>query len=108
MASSHHIAQWPSEADRRAARLTEQHDVAGLPCRDADIETTRGLASVAKLFRVMAGVLVLLGVLQAVNGLTSSVPISFGVMAAELIRLLIVAAILWGAGDLADCLVKSY
>lgn len=44
---------------------------------------------IAKLFRVMSGLLGLLVVLQVFSGLTGAVEISYGVLAAEAIRLLI-------------------
>ncbi len=73
-----------------------------------DIEPTRGLHSVAILFRVMSGLLGLLMVVQVVLGLTSAVGISYGVLFAEAIRLVIFAGLLWGAGDLADLFIKSH
>jgi hypothetical protein len=77
-------------------------------CRDKDIESTTGLYWVAILFRIMAGMLFLLMVLQVFNGLMSTLEISYGVLAAEAIRLVIYAGLLWGAGDLADLYVKSH
>jgi hypothetical protein len=82
--------------------------MAGVPVRDDDVEPTRGLHSVAILFRIMAGLMGLLLVVQIVNGVTSPVPISFGVLVAEATRLIIFAGLLWGAGDLADLFVKSH
>lgn len=82
--------------------------MAGIPVRDHDIEPTNGLHWVAKLFRVMSGLLVVLMLLQVVNGLTSIIEISYGVLFAEAIRLVIFAGLLWGAGDLADLFVKSH
>lgn len=94
--------------DRRTTKLTGRAALAGVPCRDDDIELTKGLHSVAVLFRAMAGLLFLLMVLQVVNGVTSTVEISYGVLFAEAIRLVIFAGLLWGAGDLADLFVKSH
>ena len=82
--------------------------IAGVPVRDDDIETRRGLHSVAVLFRVLAALLGVIIVLQLLNGLTSAVEISYGVLLAEVIRLVIFAGLLWGAGDLADLFVKSH
>jgi diphthamide synthase subunit DPH2 len=56
----------------------------------------------------MSGLLLLLMVLQVFNGLMSMVAISYGVLAAEAIRIVIYAGLLWGAGDLADLCVKSH
>jgi hypothetical protein len=86
----------------------ETPELVGVPVRDHDIEPTRGLHSIAILFRVMAGTLILLMIVQVLNGLTSSVDISYGVLIAEAMRLIIFAGLLWGAGDLADLFVKSH
>jgi hypothetical protein len=95
-------------ADRRAARPMGQASLAGVISRGDDIEPTRALRSVAMLFRVMSGLLVLLTVLQVLNGLGTSVEISYGVLAAQALRLIIFAGLLWGAADLADLSVKSH
>ena len=94
------------DAERRL--LPDAPTLAGVPVRDDDIETARGLHSIAKLFRGLAAVLGLLIAVQIFNGMTSTVVISVGVLAAEVIRLVIFAGLLWGAGDLADLFVKSH
>lgn len=94
------------DAERRT--LPDSPTLAGVPVRDDDIETAKGLHSIAKLFRGLAAVLVLLIAIQIFNGVTSTVVISVGVLAAEVIRLAIFAGLLWGAGDLADLIVKSH
>lgn len=91
--------------DRRAVRSGKGF-LAGVQVRCTDIEPTKGLHSV--LFRAMAGLLGLLVVVQVVLGLTSAVPISYGVLFAEAIRLVIFAGLLWGAGDLADLFIQSH
>lgn len=102
------IANWPSEADRRHSAAANRPTLAGIPIRDEDVEPATGLHWVAKLCRVTSGILVLLMVLQVVNGLTSMVDISVGVLLAEAIRLIIMAGLLWGAGALADLFVQSH
>jgi hypothetical protein len=94
------------DAERRA--LLDSPTLGGVPVRDDDIETARGLHSIAKLFRGLAAILGLLIAVQIFNGVTSTVDISVGVLAAEVIRLVIFAGLLWGAGDLADLFVKSH
>jgi hypothetical protein len=97
----------PADHDRRCLPPNGQ-TLVGVPVRDDDIEPTRGLHSVAILFRIMSGLMVLLLLIQIVNGVTSAVPISIGVLVAEAMRLLIFAGLLWGAGDLAELFVKSH
>lgn len=94
--------------DRRKTTLTGGAALVGVPCRDDDIEPAKGLHSVAILFRIMSGMLAVLMVLQVISGVTSAVEISYGVLAAEAIRLVIFAGLLWGAGDLADLFVQSH
>lgn len=96
------------ESDRRTTTLTGRAALGGVACRDDDVEPTRGLRSVAILFRILAGMLVLLMALQVFSGLTSTVEISYGVLLAEAIRLVIFAGVLWGAGDLADLFVQTH
>lgn len=99
------------EPNRRRLTL-KKNDAAphlvGVPVRDHDIEPTASLHWVAVLFRVMAGLLFLLMIVQVALGLTSTVEISYGVLFAEAVRLLIFAGMLWAAGALSDLFVKSH
>jgi hypothetical protein len=67
-----------------------------------------GLHSVAILFRILAGLLGLIIVLQILNTVTSPLEFSYGALIAESLRLIIFAGLLWGAGELADLFVKSH
>ncbi len=108
MTTPNSVDESPGDDERRRSKLTGRAALAGVPCREDDIEPTKGLHSVAVLFRVMAGLLFVLMALQVVNGVTSTVEISYGVLFAEAMRLVIFAGLLWGAGDLADLFVKSH
>jgi hypothetical protein len=96
------------DAERRSSARPGRPLLAGVPVRVDDIEPTRGLHSVAILFRVLAGLLGVIIVLQILNGITSPVDVSYGVLIAEAIRLVIFAGLLWGAGGLADLFVTSH
>lgn len=76
--------------------------------RGDDIEPVKGIRAVAILFRSMAILLLALMLLQVFFALTSTVPLSVGVVFAEAVRLVIFAGLLWGAGDLAVLWVKSH
>lgn len=105
------MADRAAEAQReieRRAKLNGPAAQAGVPLRDDDLEPTAGLHRVAILFRLLAGTLIALMVLQVISGLTSMVEISYGVLLAEAIRLVIFAGLLWGGGDLADLFIKSH
>lgn len=97
-----------SESDRRLNSHVNGQTLGGVPVRARDVEQTRSLHWVAWLFRAMAGVLFLLMVLQLALGLTSTVELSYGVMFADAVRLLIFAGMLWAAGELSDLFVKSH
>jgi len=96
-----------AEADRRS-RPSGRPVIAGVPVRDDDVAPTGALHSVAILFRVLAGLLVLLIVLQVLGSATGAEPVSFATLLTEVIRLMIFAGVLWAAGDLADLLVTSH
>lgn len=98
----------PTVDNRRTTGGPAQPSVAGVPVRPDDIEPTQGLHSVAILFRVLAGMLLLLMAMQVFFGLTGAVTISYGVLFAEAVRLIIFAGLLWAAGDLSDLYVKSH
>jgi len=102
------LAESPLPADRRALTAAGQATLAGVQSRGDDVESTTAIHSVAMLFRVMSGLLVVLTVLQVVNGFATALEISYGVLAAQALRLVIFAGLLWGAADLADLSVKSH
>lgn len=92
--------------DRRASGA--RHTLAGIPVREDDIEAVRAIRFIAFLFRGMAVLLLLLMVAQVFFGLTSTVPLSPGVLFADAVRLIIFAGLLWGGGELAILWVKSH
>jgi hypothetical protein len=85
-----------------------EHVLAGVSVREDDIEPVKGIRAVAILFRGMAILLLALMLLQVFFAVTSTVPLSVGVVFAEAVRLIIFAGLLWGAGDLAVLWVKSH
>jgi hypothetical protein len=88
--------------------LSDTAELAGVSVREADIESAKGLRSIAILFRGMAILLLILMVLQVIFAVTSTVPLSLGVVVGDAVRLIIFAGLLWGAGDLAVLAVKSH
>jgi hypothetical protein len=99
------------ENNRRRVPTEEQSPrpvLAGVPVREDDIPANMGLHWVAWLFRAMAVLLFVLMVLQVALGLASAVEISYGVLFAEAVRLLIFSALLWGFAALADLFVRSH
>ena len=86
----------------------ERPSISGVVVREDDIESVKGIRTIARLFRGMAILLLLLAVLQVFFAVSSTVPLSIGVVAAEVVRLIIFAGLLWGAGDLAVLAIKSH
>src|SRR5918999_1727267 len=81
--------------DREPARETDGDIIPGV--RASDIEPYTGLRYLSKLFRVMAVIIVLLLVAEVVTGLST--------IGSEASRLLVLAGLLWGSGDLALLLI---
>lgn len=73
--------------------------------RTADIEPYTGLRYLSKLFRMIAVVLMLLLVAEVVTGLYTQGVESLTTLLAEVSRLIVLAGLLWGAGDLAILLI---
>lgn len=96
-----------SIVDTRSS-VEDQPNIDGVPVREDDIEPVKGIRTVAVIFRGMAVILFLLMLLQVFFGVTSTVPLSPGVVIADAVRLIIYAGLLWGAGDLAVLFVKSH
>ena len=82
--------------------------LAGVQVREEDVESVRSIRAVVYLFRGMAILLLLLAAVQIVSAVTSTVALSIGVVAAEVVRLVIFAGLLWGGGDLAVLWIKSH
>lgn len=82
--------------------------MAGIVVREEDIEPAKAIRAIAYLFRGMAVLLLLLMIVQIASGLTGTVALSFGVLFAESVKLLIFAGLLWGTGDIAVLAIKSH
>ena len=73
--------------------------------RAADLEPYVGLRYVAKLFRLMALILVLLLIAEVVTGLTTQGSTAIPTLLAEGSRLIVLSGLLWASGDLAILLI---
>ena len=78
---------------------------AAMQVRAADLEPYVGLRYVAKLFRFMALILVLLLIAEVVTGLGAQGTEALPTLLAEASRLIVLGGILWGSGDLAILLI---
>src|SRR3954463_16563669 len=75
-------SQVATTAEKRHV-ATNRPELSGITVREDDVEPVRGLRSIVVLFRGMAILLLLLMVVQVFLGITSTVPLSIGVVLAE-------------------------
>ena len=73
--------------------------------RASDIEPYIGLRYLSKLFRFMAIILVLLLVAEVITGLVNQGRAAIPTLLGEMSRLIVLAGLLWGTGDLAILLI---
>ena len=73
--------------------------------RSTDIEPYTGLRYLSKLFRFMAIIMVLLLVAEVITGMYTQGSASLPTLLGEASRLIVLAGVLWGTGDLALLLV---
>jgi hypothetical protein len=92
----------PSDDDKAARR----HEAEALMhVRASDIEPYIGLRYLSKLFRFMAIILVLLLVAEVITGLVNQGRAAIPTLLGEMSRLIVLAGLLWGTGDLAILLI---
>lgn len=70
-----------------------------------DLEPYVGLRYLSKLFKLMAIVLLLLLVAEIITGLVAQGRAAIPTLLAEISRLVVLAGLLWGSGDLAILLI---
>src|SRR2546430_11872589 len=86
--------------DHRHAPANPKRDPA-MPVRLADLEPYVGLGYLSKLFKLMAVILLLLLVSEIITGLVTQGTTSIPTLLGEMSRLVVLAGLLWGRGDLA-------
>ena len=72
-----------------------------MPVRTADLEPYVGLGYLSKLFKLMAIILLLLLVSEIITGLIAQGREAIPTLLGEMSRLIVLAGLLWGSGDLA-------
>jgi hypothetical protein len=90
------------EEAREAADLPPDMDV-----REEDLEPHEGLRYIARLFKLLAILLLLLMVGEIILGLIREGESAIPALLVEATRLIVFAAFLWAAGDLALMLIES-
>jgi hypothetical protein len=90
----------PETAEAKAAEVREIREV-----RASDIEPYTGLRYLSKLFRFMAVILVLLLIAEVATGIYTQGSAAIPTLLGEASRLVVLAGVLWGTGDLAHLLI---
>jgi hypothetical protein len=93
------------DTERRHAR--EEGPPPDAKVRDEDLEPHEGLRYIARLFKVLAILLILMLVFEIFIGLAQQGGDAIPTLVVEATRLIVFAAFLWGAGDLALMMIES-
>jgi len=100
----------PVPAAGRSERRSESRQSAppvDASVRDEDLEPHEGLRYIARLFKILSVFLILLLIGEVVIGLTQMGAQAIPTLLVEATRLIVFAAFLWGAGDIALMLIES-
>lgn len=92
-----------SKAEARDAKADKDREIKEI--RSSDLEPYTGLRYLSKLFRFMAVILVLLLVAEVATGIYTQGSGSIPTLLGEASRLIVLAGVLWGTGDLAHLLI---
>jgi len=95
----------PMKIERRREEPWDQGPSARV--RDADLEPHAGLRYIARLFKLLAVLLVLLLLAEAIMGLAQQGAAALPTLLVEATRLIVFAALLWAAGDVALMLIDA-
>ena len=75
--------------------------------RDEDLEPHEGLRYIARLFKVLAVLLLLMLIFEVIIGLVQQGGAAIATLVVEATRLIVFAGFLWGAADIALMLIES-
>ncbi len=99
------------DATRETDRRTEPRPGSTVPppmdVRDEDLEPHAGLRYIARLFKVLAVLLILLLIAEIVLGLMRQGSEAIPTLLIEATRLIVFGGLLWGAADMALMLIES-
>ncbi|MEO7102063.1 MAG: hypothetical protein ABI311_01885 [Gemmatimonadaceae bacterium] len=95
----------PEGTDIDDARARRPASPKRMQVRAADLEPYVGLKYLSRLFKLMAIILILVLAAEVITGLVSSGLSEFPAILGEISRLIVLAGLLWGCGDLAILLI---
>jgi hypothetical protein len=100
-----------AEAHERAEQRQQDGEIRAAPpvarVRDDDLEPHDGLRYIAKLFKVLALLLIFMLIAEVIIGFQQDGMAALGMLLVEATRLIVFAGFLWAAGDLAVLLIES-
>jgi hypothetical protein len=97
-----------SEIEVVEARQTRSDEMpADMRVRDEDLEPHEGLRYIARLFKALSILLILLLVAEIVIGIGAQGTAAIPTLLVEATRLIVFAALLWGAADIGLMLIES-
>lgn len=91
--------------ERENGKRADQEEQPIKEVRASDIEPYTGLRYLSKLFRFMAIIVILLIIAEMVTGLSVQGAAAIPTLLGEVSRLIVLAGVLWGTGDLALLLI---
>ena len=91
-----------------SVRRDEPREISGpARVREEDLEPHEGLRYVAKLFKALAVLLVIMLIAEIIVGVQQDGPGAIATLLIEATRIIVFAGLLWGAGDLAIIMIES-
>ena len=100
-------AETEEQLDERRTRQRAGEPPPEATVRDEDLEPHEGLRYIARLFKVLAVLLLIMLVFEVVIGLVQQGGAAVATLVVEATRLIVLAGFLWGAGDIALMLIES-
>ena len=94
-------------AERRTDEPDEEHLPPEMDVRDEDLEPHEGLRYIARLFKILAILLILLLIGEIILGLVNRGNEAIPTLLVEATRIIVFAGLLWAAGDMALMLIES-
>ncbi|HEU4560164.1 MAG TPA: hypothetical protein VFS20_20100 [Longimicrobium sp.] len=101
------MAEAKGRDDKRRHELNEEDLPPEMDVRDEDLEPHEGLRYIARLFKVLAILLILLLIGEIILGLVNRGNEAIPTLMVEATRIVVFAGLLWGAGDIALMLIES-
>jgi hypothetical protein len=95
----------PQATEADDARARRPASPKRMQVRAADLEPYVGLKYLSRLFKLMAIILILLLASEVITGLVTSGAADLPALLGETSRLIVLAGLLWGSGDLAILLI---